>query len=321
MFNFTSTHRTPNVEHTNSKTELDTDGMVRINMDFFEWSMTGSTAEDPKGSYKSRHRMQWIGLMTLVLSYDDLCDRLKHTELGDGERYYKYLCSNLNAAARVRTINDNMGDRNDEFIKKVFCLVDHLDTSETRYYAFHAWIRVAATVFRPELRTRAPHANYYAAQANDKVLERIKDCLAKGLVERRDVKTCSNTMYWDFTAANQKLLSAWKEGCNFTSDYCWHRQNRELIEYIYKHAYGEVRAKVMLTIGTKVPTELAEKIFEFAMAAEEIPLNACFHEEEIVAIPEHKRDRYGGKTTRAVKKVRGSKYCHNYRALLGDATD
>lgn len=268
---------------------------------------------------KREDRTLWITLISLVISYNDLCDQLSHTELGDGQQFYNYICQNLNAAARCRSVYDETGNESNEFIEKVFRLVDHLDTNDTRFYAFHAWIRVAATVFRPELRSRSDSAHYAAAEANSKVLQRIEGCINQDSAERKAIGPASRPVYWDFTSANQKLQSAWKEGCNFTRTKCWHRQNRQLIEYIYKRAYGEIRAKVMLTIGTKVPTELAEKIFEFTMAAEKIPLDANIYEEEIVSVPGHMRHHYGGKAIRLIQKVRGQQYCHYSDELLKDA--
>lgn len=39
------------------------------------------------------------------------------------------------------------------------------------------------------------------------------------------------------------------------------------------HAYAEVRAKVMLTIGTILPSELTELMVEAALVAEGMPLD------------------------------------------------
>lgn len=53
---------------------------------------------------------------------------------------------------------------------------------------------------------------------------------------------------------------------------CYHLYNLNLLELLHKKAFGEVKSKVFLTIGTVLPTELTEQIFEFVMAAEEVPL-------------------------------------------------
>lgn len=80
----------------------------------------------------------------------------------------------------------------------------------------------------------------------------------------------SSSFYWDFAAARRELWDTWvtKE-----SPTCWHRQTLKLLEFVQKRAYGEIRAKVMLTIGTKLPPELTESVFERAMLAEEAPLH------------------------------------------------
>lgn len=54
---------------------------------------------------------------------------------------------------------------------------------------------------------------------------------------------------------------------------CHRRTSLYLLCELQKRAYGRIRATVMLTLGQLAPVDVRELLFEFAMAAEEIPLN------------------------------------------------
>ena len=54
-------------------------------------------------------------------------------------------------------------------------------------------------------------------------------------------------------------------------EQCSHEWNLPLLDYLQKRAYGELHATVMLTIGTILPAELAEHVFEHALIAEGVP--------------------------------------------------
>jgi hypothetical protein len=53
---------------------------------------------------------------------------------------------------------------------------------------------------------------------------------------------------------------------------CFHEDHASLLEFLQKRSYGEVRFRVISTIGTKLPADLTEMVFEHAMAAENAPL-------------------------------------------------
>ena len=64
---------------------------------------------------------------------------------------------------------------------------------------------------------------------------------------------------------------------------CQRRVSLELLHFLQIAAYGQIRAKVYATLGRLVCAELCDMLFEYAMAAEEIPLDprVCLEEEGV----------------------------------------
>jgi hypothetical protein len=54
---------------------------------------------------------------------------------------------------------------------------------------------------------------------------------------------------------------------------CWRHKHLDILEHLQIAAWGEIRSKVMLTVGSRLPTEMALGIFEYALATEDIPLD------------------------------------------------
>jgi hypothetical protein len=52
---------------------------------------------------------------------------------------------------------------------------------------------------------------------------------------------------------------------------CFHGHNRRLLELLNLRAAAEIKRNVLYAVGNRLPAELAELVFEFAMVAEEIP--------------------------------------------------
>lgn len=70
------------------------------------------------------------------------------------------------------------------------------------------------------------------------------------------------------------------------NDTCFHQQTVKMLEWLQKKAWSEVRTSVMLTAGAVLPVELAEKVFDYALIAEEIPANPCVKETIVVNVPD-----------------------------------
>lgn len=84
----------------------------------------------------------------------------------------------------------------------------------------------------------------------------------------------------DFAEASRRLWRSMQAyGCatkrNDRSAFglrdCHRRASFEMLHTLQTRAWGQVRARVLLTIGTLVPKEVCDEIFLFALAAEQIP--------------------------------------------------
>ena len=93
--------------------------------------------------------------------------------------------------------------------------------------------------------------------------------------------------YYNFAEARRHLWAAWKDvKCLDDDDLydddsdsdsedaeptCFHYVHHHLLEDLQKHAHIEVRAGVLLAVGRRLPVELTDEIFEYALAAECLP--------------------------------------------------
>jgi len=168
-----------------------------------------------------------------------------------------------------------------QFAEQLFTLAKLLLRSNrpsTTFYYFHTLVLFAAKAFRPD---------YWSSKVDGwkasmyHVTSHVQQCFSKPFapVDRftDKVQPDIRPRYWDLARAGRELSSTWQElQCRqyvarvWNEDHCWHRKCRELFQCIQKHAYGEIRSKVFLVIGDKLPTELKEMIFEFAMIAEQV---------------------------------------------------
>ena len=119
-----------------------------------------------------------------------------------------------------------------------------------------------------------------------------------GITWHQATKSRPHSRYWDFAAATRPLQTAYfynicnnkeiDENAEFDDDTytCFHSNSFDLLHRLQIKAWSEIRSNVFQTIGTLLPTELTERIFEFALAAEEIPLQPKVYQDVLVQPPE-----------------------------------
>ncbi|KAK5170242.1 uncharacterized protein LTR77_004828 [Saxophila tyrrhenica] len=95
--------------------------------------------------------------------------------------------------------------------------------------------------------------------------------------------------YRNFASAARLLRTAYLEhNCNSPQDDeddddyapswrrqppdCFHQSSRDMLEFLQKRAWPEIRYNVFSTAGTVLPAELTEHVFQYALSAEELPL-------------------------------------------------
>ena len=83
---------------------------------------------------------------------------------------------------------------------------------------------------------------------------------------------------------------------------CFHTSSTFLLDWLQKKAWSEIRIKVLLTMGTIFPAELMERMFEFVLSAEEIPLQPGVLE-KIGGTPPGQNDLFQQPQRRRTKKV------------------
>lgn len=114
---------------------------------------------------------------------------------------------------------------------------------------------------------------------SDEVFRGPRSACAGGLQWNFSIPNQSS--YWNFADAARVLRTSYlSEECPETYPTapqrhvitsCFRRRSVQLLDKLQVEAWSEVRASVFLTLGTILPPELAERIFEKALEAEEIP--------------------------------------------------
>lgn len=124
--------------------------------------------------------------------------------------------------------------------------------------------------------------------------------------------------YWDFASTIRPLHTAYMDRiCSYdslldkvdaperdnSSACCFHQKSVQLLNWLQTRAWSELCTNVFLTIGTILPPELTEYVFECALEAQGVPLNPKTSETHTVE-PESKlslRHRYYRSTKPAYK--------------------
>ena len=106
--------------------------------------------------------------------------------------------------------------------------------------------------------------------------------------------------YWNFASTVRSLREAYLDQeqtdgddlcCPDNDDEydygepCFHRSSLAMLFWLQKRAWNEIRVKVMLTIGTILPAELTELVFEHAIQAEKLPMDLVIKETTMAAHP------------------------------------
>jgi len=132
-----------------------------------------------------------------------------------------------------------------------------------------------------------------------------------------DPPTTGNLGFWDFAGASRYLRSAcFQLSCAHSHDHnhdhhdqdselrgqCFHTQSLELLDWLQRKAWGEIRSKILRIVGDRLPAELAERIFECALDTEGVPLRLTAKERYLAHSPDYHPDRY--KKTRMLARTK-----------------
>lgn len=166
------------------------------------------------------------------------------------------------------------------FVRKIDRLIREFQRfPRGAYFAFHTLVTTISKVYRedhkrcahkkmPYLETLA-ELKRFAMQSHNDVGNSEDD-------EDDDEPRWTYPDFYDYAAAVRELSTGLAAEClKEQSEYnsCYHVLNLDTLDFLHKQAYGEVRTKMFLTVGSQLPMELTEHIFELAMQAEGVPLD------------------------------------------------
>ena len=122
--------------------------------------------------------------------------------------------------------------------------------------------------------------------------------------------TTSGFQHWDFASSVRVLRAACLDvECRLPEDRCFRINSLQLLDWLQKEAWTEVRTRVFLTIPTckALPAELVDQIFECTLDAEGIPLDPGVWETAMVDLP----DGDGSSLQRLRMKTKEEYRCSN----------
>ena len=151
-----------------------------------------------------------------------------------------------------------------------------------------------------------------------------------GMVWSADPRTMKRT-YWDFASAARTLRTRYfidEDSCggvNHTYPYPWscsHMTSARLLGWLQQKAWSETKYRTFCTVGTLLPAELTERIFEYALAAEAIPEDPNVEDASITRnaetpdVPSQKH-RYRNISSRdEIMRLKEMYRCHHMQSAL-----
>lgn len=183
---------------------------------------------------------------------------LSNMRIRDFDDFAHYLKETLPAAAsKARPVYEQGSGY--YFTGKVESLLDITLRSVSHPLSFSLLAVIKARVFildRPRIPLRVLTKRLPRIDAD---LLRILD-IHSSLDDRDD--------YWDFASSWRVLVSSWEEMASDAGPIL------QVLEPIRKKAEKEIRYRTDIAVNRRLPQELADLVFEHAMAVEEVPLEA-----------------------------------------------
>lgn len=227
---------------------------------------------------------------------------MKHIKIGDPERFGEYvvrIISQSPTAARAPDEADEDDDPDPEvFTGKCYTLIQTMIHLNLRRQALRALVELKSLLHQRNPRWQSDDCldlhedldhmllafaektyrpEWVRTKCNEKA--RPKDhskhvCSFRVYALRWRLGPGSRPIFWDFASSCRVLRAAYKaQTCSTTGWECFHGCTANVLEWLRKKAWAEIRAKTFLTIGTLLPPELTVAVFTYALNAEGIPAN------------------------------------------------
>ncbi|TKA82722.1 hypothetical protein B0A55_01282 [Friedmanniomyces simplex] len=240
----------------------------------------------------------------LTLKFDKMRSALQARPPSDPARFAAYIRSTwYSHAANTR----KRGERTKtEVIEDIMCKLMHLSRKlaslpESAFQAFHTLMWLKAKVIRRYSSFTEIHIGQWSREADvlfEQLLRRPRPRHTPSPSGGMDPKELGSYQqypaYYDCSSARRELWRAYAgEDCSAIAQFsvrlpgrptdslvCFHAYAERMLGLLNKHAYQEIEQNVWLAVGAHLPEELAEQVFQYALAAEEVPpLRGMRHED------------------------------------------
>ncbi|KAK3627576.1 hypothetical protein LTR56_019160 [Elasticomyces elasticus] len=244
------------------------------------------------------HAGSYAGSNLLDLDTDDLCIALEHIQISDAQHFLAYVETSIkHAFARETRSDERARDDSSEvdhskftLFDKIMALIGLMLDHNGEFACFNmvllAKLYIMARVYGC---VDAPEDNRVGCDTKEYPEDHSKhscEIEAGGICWYDPPDSEKGIQYWNFASGARTLLAAYKDeghGCSVDdgtcrptgytdrSEKCLHINSAKLLDWLQKKAWGEIRSNVMRVVGHRLPVELADSIFEFALASESIP--------------------------------------------------
>ena len=214
-------------------------------------------------------------------------------QIKDINRFAEHAVRTLPAAFRKTAPVDEWSTKTPvTVIEKVLLVIQYSISKSRREAAFQLMIILKAfhqvnsprlhrghdsTLLQEKLSTMIRDYVHGTASGNVTYFTFDAGYIGRGLVSATDRCTTSRT-HWNFALAARTLRTHYciKLGSCYGHSHgdlhtCFHMTSVRLLEWLQQKAWSETRYRTFCTVGTLLPAELTERIFEYALATEEIP--------------------------------------------------
>ena len=197
------------------------------------------------------------------INFWELCSLLGQHHIKKAEDFYEYLCATLPAASHAEPSPDedpecreSTRQRGTTFVDKAVMLVVYLeDMPKASYYALRAYVLLLAKVLQRKHKrvgsTRMPYHSIHQV---------LNNMLKKRCLDARPDEIVKQRIYLDIAAAVRQFTAAMSEPYSRIQRSigrpCYHEHDLPALTLLQKYAWGEIRAKVFLIVGQRLPAEL-----------------------------------------------------------------
>ncbi|KAK0280146.1 hypothetical protein LTR35_008297 [Friedmanniomyces endolithicus] len=224
----------------------------------------------------------------LLLKFDMMCSALRARPLTDAARFAAYIRSTWDSHTahmfgRIRKIVDQKTV--DDLMGKMMHLASHLmliPDGVSHALRTVAWLKSHVT--RPNVAFTKADVVRWPQEADtlfDQLL--VQPRPKEKPIQFYDCATPRRELWHAFNSARCRSIAQTRarqlaSPAGITP--CFHMSSERMLYVLNIHAHREIEEKVWLAVGTHLPEELTEEVYQYVLAAEEIPLVTYMRNED-----------------------------------------